>query len=302
MWELNPFGYHLTNLLLHGLAGALVVVTEYSLTESLPTGALTGVLFAIHPLSLDTVPAISRRQDILLAIFGLLTIWLFVKGFHWEDNRLRAGATVAYALALLSKETAIVVGPLAFLWVVFQLPSLRNSETYLQAVSAVLPLAAVAVAYLAVRVAVIGGIGGYIHDPPMAQVLLFPVQYVLSLTYQAHLFGVIQEFSPFFLLIVTVGVPMLYLLLFFRDRPLHSVGAVSFLSVAITVAGFALLTTILVVPGALSSLTLYNVRTVNWYAAGIVFAIAAASAVAAALSSRRTFDAGDRRLNAFFLV
>ena len=302
VWGLNPVGYHLTNLVLHGLAGALVVITVYSLTDSLQTGALTGVLFAIHPLSVDTVPAISRRQDILLAIFGLLTLYLFIEGFRREDNRLHAGAVVAYALGLLSMETAIIVGPLAFLWVVFQQPSIRRSESYLRAVSAVLPLAVVAGVYLAIRIAVLDGIGGYTHDPPLAQVILFPVEYLLSLTYQANFFGVIQEFSPVLLIIVTITIPTLYLLLFRRDRSLHNIDAVSFLFVTITVASFAVLTAVLVVPDALSSLNLYNVQSVGWYAAGVAFTVAAASAVAAALLSKPSRTTSRDRLSGFFLV
>ncbi|WP_435078933.1 glycosyltransferase family 39 protein [Halococcus sp. AFM35] len=302
IWGLNPFGYHLTNLLLHGLAAALVVATIYSLTESASIGGLTGVLFAIHPLSVDTVPAISRRQDILVAVFGLLMLWLFVEWFRREDARLRAGAVVAYALALLSKETAIVLGPLAFLWLVLQQPSLRRLRTYRRGITAVLPLAAVAVAYLVVRTVVLGGIGGYTHEPPLSQVLRFPFQYVLALIYQAHVFAVLRDVSLFLLTVVTVGVSILYLLLFRHDRSVHDIGPVSFLFVAIAVGGFGALTAILVVPGAIMSLNLPNVRSVSWYVVGVVFAVAATSAVAAALSSKEAVDAGSRRLSAFFVA
>lgn len=302
IWGLNPFGYHLVNLLLHGLAAALVVATIYSLTESASIGGLTGVLFAIHPLSVDTVPAISRRQDILVAVFGLLMLWLFVEWFRREDARLRAGAVVAYALALLSKEIAIVLGPLAFLWLVLQQPSLRRLQTYRRGITAVLPLAAVAVSYLVVRTAVLGGIGGYTHEPPLSQVLRFPFQYILALTYQAHVFAVLRDVSLFLLTVVTVGVSILYLLLFRHDRSVHNIGSVSFLFVAIAVGGFGVLTAILVVPGATMSLNLPNVRSVGWYVVGVVFAIAATSAVAAALSSKEAVDAGNRRLSAFFVA
>jgi hypothetical protein len=300
IWGLNPFGYHLTNLLLHGLAAVLVVGTVYSLTESASIGGLTGVLFAIHPLSVDTVPAISRRQDILVAVFGLLMLWLFVEWFRRKDERLRAGAVVAYALALLSKETAIVLGPLAFLWVVLQQPSLRRLRTYRRGITAVLPLAAVAVTYLAVRTAVLGGIGGYTHEPPLSQVLRFPFQYVLALTYQAHVFAVLRDVSLVLLIVVTVGIPILYLLLFRRDRSVHDIGAISFLFVAIAIGGFAAMTAVLVFPGP--SLNLDSIHSIGWYVVGVVFAVAATSAVAAALSSRGPPDAGSPRLSAFFVA
>lgn len=302
VWGANPFGYHLTDLLLHGFAPALVVLAVYTLTESLPTGALTGALFAIHPLSVDTVPAISRRQDVLMAVFCLLALWLFVEGVRRENGRLRSGAVVAYALALLSKETAIVLGPLAFLWVVLRQPSLRRPETYVRALTATLPLAAVTVAYLALRTAVLGGIGGYTHDPSLSQTLLFPFEYVLSLTYQAHVFGVLGEHSLLALVVITAGTPVAYLLLLGRTRAVDEVGAPQFLFVAIAIAGFATLTATFLLPDALASLNLEEVRSVEWYVVGVVFAVGAGALLGGALSSGRQSNTGSRRLNGFFLA
>ena len=301
LWGLDPMGYHLTNLLLHGLAAVLVVLTVHALTDSRPAGALTGVLFAIHPLSVDTVPAISRRQDVMLAVFGLLALWLFVAGVRRGDDRLRVGSAVAFALALLSKETAAVVGPLAFLWVVLDSASLRRPEPYRRALVAVGPLAAVAVAYLAVRFAVLGGIGGYTHDPPASQALVFPFEYLLSLTYQAHVLGVLREFSLPLALAVVIGTPLGFLLLFGRERAIETVDGVSFGAVAVAIAGFAALSAVLALPERVTSPAALDIEAVGWYAAGTLFAVAAAALVVAALSSR-SLETERRRLYAFFLA
>jgi hypothetical protein len=302
LWGLNPFGYHLTNILLHGLAAALVVVTSRSLTTSTRVGVLTGVLFAVHPLSVDTVPAISRRQDILMAIFGLLTLWLFVKALRREEShsqRLRIGATVAYALALLSKETAIVLGPLVFLWALLQKSSLRHPRAYRQAVRDVLPFVGVAVVYLAVRFLVLGGIGGYSRSPSLSTMLLMPVRYVLALVYPAHTFGALADVSVLLFLAITIGIPVAYLLLLRRKRSLRELDRTRLVVVAIV--GFVTVTAMVLFPSAVRSVLVKNPH-VGWYAVGLVFAIAATSAIVAVLSSARTFAAGNHRLDAFLLV
>jgi hypothetical protein len=303
LWGLNPFGYHLTNILLHGLAATLVVVTVHALTASIRGGGLAGVLFAIHPLSVDTVPAISRRQDILLAIFSLLTLWLFVTNYRRDSasRRLRLGAAVAYALALFSKETAVVLGPLAFLWALFQQPSLRRSWAYRRAMRDVLPLVGVAVAYLVVRLAVLGGIGGYSRSPSLATMLLMPVKYVLALVYPAHSLGALGDISPLLLLALALGIPIAYLTLLYQEWSFREVGIVRLLLVAIAIAGSVAVTAMVLFPSIVRSVLVQH-PFVEWYAVGLVFALSASSAVVAALSATQVFATGDRRTDVFFLV
>ena len=300
LWGLDPFGYHLTNLLLHGFVSVLVVLTIRSLTGSLRVGALTGALFAVHPLGTDVVPAISRRQDVLLALFGLLALWLFVESVRRDSRRLRVGSAVAYGLALFSKETAAVVGPLAFLWLVLEGPSLRRRSTYRQAIVAVAPLAAVAVGYLAVRFAVLGGIGGYTHEPPLSQTLLFPAEYVLSLLYQADVLAAIRGVSTPLVVAVVAAVPLALLVSFARDRALDRIAPRRALPLVVAVAGFAVLVGVARFPGASPLASVEAVDHAGWYTAGIVFAVGATSALLAAVAATRSFAAG--RSAGFFVV
>ena len=303
VWGLNPFGYHLTNVFLHGFAAALVVVTVRSMTVSSRTGLLTGILFAIHPLSVDTVPAITRRQDILLTVFGLLTLWLFVESLRQEDSRwLRLGAAVAYVLALLSKETAIVLGPLVFLWALLQGPSLRQPRVYWRAVRDVLPLAGVAVVYLLVRVTVLGGIGGYSRSPPLSKMLLIPVEYVLALAYPAHAIGALGDVSLSLLLAFGVGVPIVYLTLLRRELSPQNLSVTRFFLVVVAVVGFGATISMVVFPTTIQSVMIQHVDYVTWYAVGIVFVIATTSAIAAAAPFTQISSVGNRRLDAFFLT
>ncbi|MEX2224528.1 MAG: tetratricopeptide repeat protein [Candidatus Rokuibacteriota bacterium] len=127
VWGMNPFGYHLTNLLLHAASGALFYfISRRLLGLAMPAasagarslGAVVAALFfALHPLRVESVAWITERRDLTSGFFFLLTILAYLKA-HERLPDVRAGwrwaAVIFAALALASK--AIVMGlPLALL-------------------------------------------------------------------------------------------------------------------------------------------------------------------------------------------
>ena len=106
----KPFGYHLFNLLVHaGVVVFLLLVLRELLAgwphcESLCFAA--ALLFAVHPLHTEAVSSVVGRSELLAAGF-LLAAWLF----HLRDRHILA--IVGLVLALLSKESAIALLPLA---------------------------------------------------------------------------------------------------------------------------------------------------------------------------------------------
>ena len=79
LWGLNPWGYHLTDLLLHVFCAYLLyrIVDEISGGYS-GVSILSALLFTIHPVLTQNVAVISRRQDLLAALFSLISIRLVV--------------------------------------------------------------------------------------------------------------------------------------------------------------------------------------------------------------------------------
>ena len=74
VWGMNPFGYHLTNLLLHAVSAALFyLVARRLLALAMPAaspgavslGATVAALhFAVHPLRVESVAWITERRDL----------------------------------------------------------------------------------------------------------------------------------------------------------------------------------------------------------------------------------------------
>ncbi len=111
IWKLNPFGYHLHNLLLHAGNGVLVYFMVFLILGNSPLALLSALLFAVHPFKTEAVCAIGYRADILAAFFFLVSFLSYIH-HHRHKKFLRAGWIVlshaAFFLALFTKESAII--------------------------------------------------------------------------------------------------------------------------------------------------------------------------------------------------
>lgn len=116
-WKKNPFGYHLTNLLLHvaNCVMLFVLLGRPSRTGDSPSrlggmpaaGAFVAALFfGLHPVNVEAVAEVAYREDLLVVFFSLAG--LLIAG-RWR--RSLAGCFMAIAcflLAAASKETGIL--------------------------------------------------------------------------------------------------------------------------------------------------------------------------------------------------
>jgi uncharacterized membrane protein YhaH (DUF805 family) len=105
---LNPGYFHLLNVILNALCVALIALIIWQLLNSGVWAGIGALLFATHPAHVESVAFVSGRTDLLLtlfiavAAFGLLRA-LLKRRFWWGLL-----VPVGYALALLSKETALL--------------------------------------------------------------------------------------------------------------------------------------------------------------------------------------------------
>ena len=131
VWGTNPAGYHLLNLCLHLGSGLLLYrILRQLIDESSPSRAATeastvpliaALLFLVHPIGTETVTYLSGRASGLVAFWYLAGFLLYLRASRpGHDPRVlsaaQGGALGCFALALLSKETAIMF-PLALLLV-----------------------------------------------------------------------------------------------------------------------------------------------------------------------------------------
>jgi len=104
--RLNPFGYHLTNVVLHTINCFLLYAVVLRLVRMRSVALFSAILFSIHPCVTEAVNAISYREDILATLFiflSCLCLILSCKKVYYALSLL------SYLLSLFSKETAIVM-------------------------------------------------------------------------------------------------------------------------------------------------------------------------------------------------
>lgn len=128
-------GYHLVNLLLH--IGCVVLVLKILRFLRIPGAELAAIIFALHPVNVETVAWISERKNTLSGLFALAATLSYLKfdarrdlevssrdsstSFHSarNDERRLSGRSYAFAIGLflfgLLTKTAIVTLPLAWL-------------------------------------------------------------------------------------------------------------------------------------------------------------------------------------------
>jgi thioredoxin-like negative regulator of GroEL len=110
VWGLNPFGYHLTALLVHAGSAALLFLALAAMTGAMWRSAFVAAIFAVHPLRVESVAWIAERKDVLSVFFFMVTLAAYV----WYARRPGPGSYLAmlsaFVVGLLCK-TSLVTMP-----------------------------------------------------------------------------------------------------------------------------------------------------------------------------------------------
>ncbi|MDO8141630.1 MAG: tetratricopeptide repeat protein [Candidatus Brocadiales bacterium] len=127
LWHSNPFGFHLTNIILHTLNAVLFYLLLNAVLQSKKIVLFSTLFFITHLALLETVNAVGYREDLLSATFLLVSLIYFIKSdnilYKKTDKRrftlYYAISLIAYLCALFSKEMAITFPVLLVLFVIF---------------------------------------------------------------------------------------------------------------------------------------------------------------------------------------
>jgi protein O-mannosyl-transferase len=79
LFGLNPWGHHLTSVLLHGLNAGLVFALLQRMTGAPWRSLLVAALFAAHPLRVESVAWVAERRGLLSGFFGLLALMAYAR-------------------------------------------------------------------------------------------------------------------------------------------------------------------------------------------------------------------------------
>jgi len=103
----NLMPFHRTSLALHMMNTTLVIVLLYLLFGHAWVAAGVGLLFGLHPMTVEPVCWLSDRKTLLAAFFALWSLIFYVRFTRQKDWKFYIGCVVAYILALMSKPTSV---------------------------------------------------------------------------------------------------------------------------------------------------------------------------------------------------
>jgi len=203
VYGLRPYGFHITNIILHALATGLIVIMIYFLGGTTATSLIAGLLFASHPVHTESVSWIVGRAELLacIACFSCIIFWT---RYRKEGTRIDlVFCLIFYFLGMASKEIA---APLPAVLLAGDLLGLFSSKDSVrryhlfsgQSIKSLAPyllLLVVFILYACVRISVLGRFGGstveqILHTAPSyvrwftaissigkyAQLLILPVE------------------------------------------------------------------------------------------------------------------------------
>lgn len=121
IWGLKPHGYFLTNLIIHTAAALcfysvtrrlLQKATAWPIGESRFGAGIATLLFAVHPLRVESVAWASERRDVLSGLFFVVSVLCYLRFNDGRGNgrggrAWLAGSLLAFAASLLSKATGV---------------------------------------------------------------------------------------------------------------------------------------------------------------------------------------------------
>ena len=105
---LNPFGYHLKNILFHLLNTLLVFLIVKRLSRHLFVSLFTALVFAIHPMHVESVAWVAERKDVLYSFYFLLGILFYQKYLDEKKIIFLIVTALAFVMSTLAKSAAVV--------------------------------------------------------------------------------------------------------------------------------------------------------------------------------------------------
>jgi len=126
--EENPFGWHLTNVLLNSLNVILLAILATELFMNKMVGFVSGLIFAVYPIHVEAVAWMKNRSELLCGIFYFLGLILFVRYLREKSKMLLPLVFISMFLSMLAKEMAMTL-PLVMFVITLLLIREKSQQT-----------------------------------------------------------------------------------------------------------------------------------------------------------------------------
>ncbi len=171
VWRLNPFGHHLTNLLLHLATVVIMFLFLRELSRSPIVAFVATLLMGIHPVMSEAVNAIAFREDILVTLLTICSLWMLIGAVtpgKCQPSGVRMIASFGFTLcACFSKENGMVT-PFLLTAVLMNRSQIRSAGDIVRRVKqtwkVILPAVFAVIIYLPVRFVILNNPDAPVYD------------------------------------------------------------------------------------------------------------------------------------------
>lgn len=169
IWGANPLGHHLVNVIIHSMNTSIVTILSFYLFDCafklknqsevgvernktfLLAACVTGILFGIHPIHVESVAWASERKDLLCALFFMLALLVYIKDASSEKSsdkepymHMCSSRNIIciglFVMALLSKPMAVSFPFVLLILDWYPLGRIHSITQSFKAIAAKLPL------------------------------------------------------------------------------------------------------------------------------------------------------------------
>jgi len=109
VWGLNPFGWHLTSILLHLMNTFLVYILLRRISQNTTLSLIAGVIFAVHPIHVEAVTPVYNSMGLLASFFSLGSFLAFINSEGFKKKEFTVLSVALLLLGLFAKEEVIVL-------------------------------------------------------------------------------------------------------------------------------------------------------------------------------------------------
>lgn len=109
LFDMNPQGHHLMNLLLHTANTCLLFLLLNKITGAVWRSVVVAALFAIHPLHVESVAWVAERKDLLSTCFALTTLLAYTSYVQRRSTWRYLALCGCFTLGLMSKPMLVTL-------------------------------------------------------------------------------------------------------------------------------------------------------------------------------------------------
>jgi hypothetical protein len=112
LWGLAPLPYHLVNVLMHAGAVLVLVLWRVLLALRVPGAWLGALLWALHPVQVETVAWVTEMKNTQSGLFFLAAILFYLRGLRdGGRSRMNGWLSLTFGLLGMASKTSVVVLP-----------------------------------------------------------------------------------------------------------------------------------------------------------------------------------------------